>query len=111
MGALDPSFLPCRPTVQAPIYRSPEGGWPRTTPWLPAGEPCWSDPTARVTQGQAGIMNAMSEAQNSKPMDIFVGDPRLADTDLVIVAAFEGDLSDIVAEWSAPTRGEFDRAA
>jgi leucyl aminopeptidase len=56
-------------------------------------------------------MNAMSEAQNSKPMDIFVGDPRLADTDLVIVAAFEGDLSDIVAEWSAPTRGEFDRAA
>jgi leucyl aminopeptidase len=46
----------------------------------------------------------------SKPMDIFVGDPRAADTDLVIVAASEEGLSGLVGEWSAPTGGEVDRA-
>ena len=43
-------------------------------------------------------------------MDIFVGDPRVADTDLVIVAAFEGNLSGLVAEWTTPTGGEVERA-
>ena len=43
-------------------------------------------------------------------MDIFVGDPRAADTDLVIVAVSEEGLSGLVREWSAPTGGEVDRA-
>ena len=43
-------------------------------------------------------------------MDVFVGDPRVADTDLVIVTAFEGEASALAAEWSAPTGGELDRA-
>lgn len=43
-------------------------------------------------------------------MDIFVGDPRVANTDLVIVAAFEGDLTDLVTEWAGPTGGEIERA-
>ncbi len=43
-------------------------------------------------------------------MDVFAGDPRSADTDLVIVAAFEGEAPSLVATWSAPTGGEIDRA-
>ena len=43
-------------------------------------------------------------------MDVFAGDPRSADTDLVIVAAFEGEAPMLGAAWSAPTGGEIDRA-
>ena len=43
-------------------------------------------------------------------MDVFAGDPRSADTDLVIVAAFEGEAPALAAGWSAPTGGEIDRA-
>ena len=43
-------------------------------------------------------------------MDVFVGDSRVADTDLVIVTAFEGEAATLAADWSAPTGGELDRA-
>ena len=43
-------------------------------------------------------------------MDVFAGDVRAADTDLVIAGAFEGDASGLAAMWSAPTSGEIDRA-
>lgn len=42
-------------------------------------------------------------------MDVFAGDPRSVDTDLVIVTAFEGQAA-ALAEWSSPTGGEIDRA-
>lgn len=54
-------------------------------------------------------MSRMAEGQKSKPMDIFAGDPRSADTDLVIVTAFEGQAS-ALTNWSAATGGEIDRA-
>jgi leucyl aminopeptidase len=43
-------------------------------------------------------------------MDVVVGDPRMADTDLVIVAAFEGEAEALGPMWSAATGGEIDRA-
>ena len=43
-------------------------------------------------------------------MDVFAGDPRSADTDLVIVTAFEGEAESLAAGWSEPTGGEIDRA-
>jgi leucyl aminopeptidase len=52
----------------------------------------------------------MADGQKSNPMDVFAGDPRSADTDLVIVAAFEGEASTLVPRWSDPTGGEIDRA-
>ena len=52
----------------------------------------------------------MNEAEKSKPMDIFAGDPRGANTDLVIVTAFEDQASALVAKWAAPTGGEIGRA-
>jgi leucyl aminopeptidase len=52
----------------------------------------------------------MADGQKSNPMDVFAGDPRSADTDLVIVAAFEGEASTLVPRWSEPTGGEIDRA-
>jgi leucyl aminopeptidase len=55
-------------------------------------------------------MSGMSEAEKSKAMDIFAGDPRGAETDLVIVTAFEDQASALVARWAAPTGGEIDRA-
>ena len=55
-------------------------------------------------------MCGMTDGQKSKPMDVFAGDPRSADTDLVIVAAFEGEAAALAGEWSAPTGGEIDRA-
>jgi len=55
-------------------------------------------------------MGAMADGQKSKAMDVFVGDPRSADTDLVIVTAFEGEAEVLLPEWSAPTGGEIDRA-
>jgi leucyl aminopeptidase len=51
----------------------------------------------------------MTEGRKSKPMDVLAGELRSADTDLVIVTAFEGEAS-ALAEWSAPTAGEIDRA-
>jgi leucyl aminopeptidase len=42
-------------------------------------------------------------------MDVFTGDPRSIDTDLVIVTAFEGSLAP-AAVWSGATRGEVERA-
>lgn len=43
-------------------------------------------------------------------MDVFAGDPRSADTDLVIAAAFEGEASALAATWSAASSGEVERA-
>ena len=51
----------------------------------------------------------MTSGQKSKPMDVFAGDSRTADTDLVIVGAFEGQTSSLAA-WSTATRAETDRA-
>jgi leucyl aminopeptidase len=48
-------------------------------------------------------------AIKSKPMNLFAGAPQGADTDLVIVSAFEGQAS-ALARWSAATAGELDRA-
>lgn len=42
-------------------------------------------------------------------MDVFTGNPREADTDLIIVGAFEGQTA-ALQEWSGPTRGEVGRA-
>ena len=55
-------------------------------------------------------MSRMTIGGKSKAMDVFAGEPRSADTDLVIVAAFEGAASALAAAWSAPTGGEIDRA-
>jgi leucyl aminopeptidase len=52
----------------------------------------------------------MNEAEKSKAMDVFAGDPRAADTDLVIVTAFEDQASALLPTWTAPTGGEIDRA-
>ena len=52
----------------------------------------------------------MADSHKSTPMDVFAGDPRSVDTDLVIVAAFEGEASALAAAWSEPTGGEIDRA-
>ena len=41
-------------------------------------------------------------------MDIFAGDPQAVDTDLLIVALFEGEAP--AAAWSLATNGEIDRA-
>ena len=43
-------------------------------------------------------------------MDIFAGEPRSADTDLVIVTAFEGEAGHLSSDWSAPSGGELDQA-
>ena len=43
-------------------------------------------------------------------MDVFAGEARSADTDLVIASAFEGHASDLLTQWSAATGGELDRA-
>ena len=51
----------------------------------------------------------MTDRQESKPMDVLTGDPRSADTDLVIVAAFE-EQSGALTPWSAPTGRQLDRA-
>ena len=42
-------------------------------------------------------------------MDVFAGAPQTADTDLVIISAFEGQAS-AIGNWSAATGGELDRA-
>ena len=55
-------------------------------------------------------MSWMTGGRKSKPMDVFAGEPRAADTDLVIVTAFEGEAEALSREWSAPTGGEMDRA-
>jgi leucyl aminopeptidase len=52
----------------------------------------------------------MTDGRKSKPMDVFAGETRLADTELVIVSAFEGRAGELVAPWSAPSGGEIDRA-
>ena len=43
-------------------------------------------------------------------MDVFARELRSADTDLVIVSAFEGCAGDLPAQWSSATGGEIDRA-
>ena len=43
-------------------------------------------------------------------MDVFAGDPRAADTDLVIAGAFEGEGQAFAQAWSTATGGEVDRA-
>ena len=42
-------------------------------------------------------------------METFAADPRTVDTDLLIVGAFEGQMSSL-ADWSTATRGETERA-
>lgn len=51
----------------------------------------------------------MNTGQKSKQIDVFTGDPRSADTDLLIVSAFEGQ-TDSLSGWSQPTAGETERA-
>jgi leucyl aminopeptidase len=51
----------------------------------------------------------MSDGKNSKSMEVFAGDPRHIDTDLLVVAAFEEQVQPL-ASWSAPTRSDIDRA-
>jgi leucyl aminopeptidase len=51
----------------------------------------------------------MTDRKQSKPMEVFAGDLRHVDTDLVIVTAFEGQTSPLAA-WSRATRCEIDRA-
>jgi leucyl aminopeptidase len=43
-------------------------------------------------------------------MDVFAGEPRSADTDLVIVTAFEEEAGALSGDWSVPTGGELDQA-
>jgi leucyl aminopeptidase len=52
----------------------------------------------------------MTNGKKSKPMDVFAADPRGVDTDLVILAAFEGEIVQL-SPWSTATGGEIDRAA
>jgi leucyl aminopeptidase len=52
----------------------------------------------------------VADGYKSKPMDVFAGDPRAADTDLVIAGAFEGEGLAFAQAWSAATGGEIDRA-
>ena len=52
----------------------------------------------------------MTEGEKSKPMDVFAGKPDTADTDVVIVTAFENETAPLAGTWSAPTGGEIDRA-
>jgi leucyl aminopeptidase len=54
-------------------------------------------------------MLAMDARQKSKLMDVFAGDPRAADADLVIVTAFEGQAGSL-SQWSESTAGEIQRA-
>ena len=51
----------------------------------------------------------MTNGQKSKLMDVLTGDPRSADTDLVIVSAFEEQIA-ALGSWSAPTGRELERA-
>jgi leucyl aminopeptidase len=51
----------------------------------------------------------MTEGRKSRQMDVFAGDSRAVDTDLVIVSAFEGQAAKLLA-WSEATKGEIDRA-
>ena len=55
-------------------------------------------------------MSGMTTGPKSKPMDVLAGDRRSADTDLVIVTAFEEEAAALTPEWSAPTGGELDHA-
>ena len=52
----------------------------------------------------------MTDGEKSKPMDVFVGDPRTVDTDLVIATAFEGEAAALTTMWSAVMAGDIDRA-
>jgi hypothetical protein len=52
----------------------------------------------------------MTDNPQSKPMDVFDGDPRMVDTDLVIAAAFEGQASALTARWNTATGGGLDHA-
>ena len=54
-------------------------------------------------------MSGVNLAPESKPMDIFVGDPRTADTDLVIVGVFEGQAAGL-DRWAQATHGELEHA-
>ncbi len=51
----------------------------------------------------------MTDGHKSKLMDVLTGDPRSADTDLVIASSFEEQPA-ALARWSAPTGREVDRA-
>ena len=51
----------------------------------------------------------MADGRQSNPMDVFAGDPRSVDADLVIVGAFEESPA-AASIWSAATKGEIDRA-
>jgi leucyl aminopeptidase len=51
----------------------------------------------------------MTDGQKTKPIEMFAGEPRSVDTDLVIAAAFEGE-PEPLDQWIAPTRAELRRA-
>src|ERR1700674_4579148 len=51
----------------------------------------------------------MTIGQQSPPVDVFVGDPRTLDTDLVVLPVFEGENTG-QEQWSQATNGELARA-
>ena len=51
----------------------------------------------------------MTSARKSSPLDVFSGDLRTFDTDLLVVPVFEGEISEH-QEWSEATGGELARA-
>ena len=52
----------------------------------------------------------MADRLRSRLMNVLTDDPRSADTDLVVVTAFEGEAPDVGARWSASTGGAIERA-
>jgi hypothetical protein len=52
----------------------------------------------------------MNVGRKSKQMDVFEGDFKSVDTDLLVVSAFEGQTAPL-SEWSQATGGEIERVA
>ncbi len=68
--------------------------------------PCMS--RERATAGISDN-HRMNSGRKSKSVDVFAGDPRSLDTDLVVVPVFEGE-STGYEQWSQATNGELARA-
>jgi leucyl aminopeptidase len=63
-----------------------------------------------IVQSKGAIMCPMTVGRKSNQMDIFEGDPKTVDTDLLVVAVFEGQAGGL-GGWSEATAGEIDRVA
>ena len=72
----------------------------------PKASSCYAETPLSSYNGDSrernAIMSRMPGSQMSRPVDIFGGDPRRVDTDLLIVAQFEGEAPH--ADWGAATR-------